>query len=100
MSSKNDGAELDPAKYLDQMDMSLFELAMIFASKGWITKTGNPPTAYELADIIDYLVEVVEASDEEGCWSNHGRIMITQDPEYPSYYSVSLELGLIPKVRG
>lgn len=88
-----------PSGYWDQMDLSLDELAMIFAVKGWITKTGNPPTTDELEETIRFLTDVIESAEDPGVWSNFGRIMLTQDPELDSYYSVSLEIGLLPKAR-
>lgn len=87
-----------------QLELSLEEIAMIFAVKGWVYDTGKAagavPTPDNITDIIEYLISVIEVSEMSGVWTNLGRFMVTQDPEYPSYYSLSLELGLIPKKGG
>lgn len=91
----------EPVSDWSQMELSPEELAMVYAAKGWVFDSGvtdaSPPTAENIRDIIQYLIVVLESSEFAGAWSNFGRIMVTQDPEYPSYYSVALELGLVPK---
>jgi hypothetical protein len=78
------------------MELSPEEVALIMASKGWIYADG-PATPETVKAKIRYLIQVIENVAEPGCWSNLGRLMVTQDPEFPSYYSISLEIGLVPK---
>lgn len=91
----------DPiAGYWDQMDMPPEEIALLFKVKSWIYDSANGsviPDAEIIGERIRYLVSLIEESDSPGVWANFGRLMVVQDPETPSYYSVMLELGLVPK---
>lgn len=96
-TSNNVVGPSEPADYWDQMDLSPEELAILFAAKGWVYGNGAVLTADDIRGKILHLIDVIESANDDGVWSNLGRLMVTQDPEYPSYYSISLELGLIPK---
>lgn len=82
-----------------ELDLSVDELAMIYALKGWEWDVGNEvrtPNGDEIHDLILILGEQLEKSSK-GTWAGLGRLIVYKDPEFPSSWGIALELGYMDK---
>ena len=84
-----------------QMELSLDELAVLYGLKGWVfcTDLGPiPPTAEVLEDLIQDMAALLRQREPAGVsFANICRLFVYSDPEMPDYYSIGLEIGLVPK---
>lgn len=73
---------------------------MIYALKGWTIDTGDGirvPDAGTLTELIVGMADTLKGSDRQNVYTSFGRLLVYKDSDYPSYFGVALELGLIPR---
>jgi hypothetical protein len=82
--------------------MSLDQIADLFKVMEWKWDVDNEyqsPDPENLSRMIAMLINSVEKSDTSICFTNMGRLMVYTDPDFPSFFSVCVEVGLIAKIE-
>lgn len=86
-------------RYDLDLEVSLEELAILFAAYGWYYAT-NPFGTPSPDDIKQQIYALLNGIPDEGEFIRSGRLALVRSPEYPDSFEVYLDIGYLSPPAG